>query len=213
VRALARPAAAILALAGMAALAWVAITVAWGEPVSAIAASGAQRTLRHELAHKMATAPRPVRGSSRATLHRRAAAYRAGLREGDAVGTIVIPRLHLRMAMAEGTSAAQLARGPAHYRSTSVPGLGGTVAVAGHRTTYLHPFRHIDRLRPGDSIRLVMPYGTFRYVVYTHRIVDDHAWWIIRRRSFEKLVLSACHPLYSAAQRYVVFARLRAAHP
>ena len=53
-----------------------------------------------------------------------------------------------------------------------------------------------------------MPYGSFRYVVYALKIVDDRDWTILRRRSFEQLVLSACHPLHSAAQRIVVFARL-----
>ena len=32
--------------------------------------------------------------------------------------------------------------------------------------------------------------------------------WIIRRVGYDRLVLSACHPLYSAAKRIVVFARL-----
>jgi sortase (surface protein transpeptidase) len=41
--------------------------------------------------------------------------------------------------------------------------------------------------------------------------VDDRNWSILRPRTFEKLVLTACHPLYSADQRYVVFARLQAA--
>ena len=53
-----------------------------------------------------------------------------------------------------------------------------------------------------------MPYGTFRYTVYAHKIVGDHDWSILRKSSFEKLVLSACHPLYSATHRWVVFARL-----
>jgi sortase A len=53
------------------------------------------------------------------------------------------------------------------------------------------------------------PYGTFGYVVYGQAIVDDQDWSILRRRPFEKLVLSACHPLYSASRRIVVFARLR----
>jgi len=92
-----------------------------------------------------------------------------------------------------------------------MPGSGGVVAIAGHRTTYGHPFRHIDDLRPGDRITLELPYGTYEYVAYARRIVDDHNWSILRPRTFEKLVLTACHPLYSAEQRYVVFARLQAA--
>ena len=117
----------------------------------------------------------------------------------------------LRTVFVEGTRKSDLARGPGHYRITALPGLGGVVAVAGHRTTYRQPFRHIDRLQPGDSIVLELPYGTFRYVVYAQRIVDDRDWSILRQRPFEKLVLSACHPLHSASQRIVVFARLRTA--
>jgi sortase (surface protein transpeptidase) len=41
-----------------------------------------------------------------------------------------------------------------------------------------------------------------------HRIVGSRDWSILRRPSFEKLVLSACHPLYSATHRFVVYARL-----
>jgi sortase A len=142
-------------------------------------------------------------------LRRRAGAYRRSLREGDAVGRIIVPRLGLRSVFVEGTVRSDLARGPGHYRMTPLPAQGGTIAVAGHRTTYLQPFRHLDRLAPGDSIYLELPYGTFRYVVYARKIVDASDWTILRRRPFEKLVLSACHPLYSASHRIVVFARLR----
>jgi sortase A len=84
------------------------------------------------------------------------------------------------------------------------------VAVAGHRTTFAAPFRRIDRLREGDGIEVEMPYGTFHYRVTSHRVVDDGDWSIVRGVGYEQLVLSACHPLYSAEQRWVVFARLDA---
>jgi sortase A len=213
VRAYARPFAAILAVAGMAVFGWVAVTLVWGEPFSAITTSRAQGALRVELAEKKGVPAPADRAESPADLRRRAAALGARLREGDAVGTIVVPRLGLRMVVVEGTSASQLARGPGRYRMTSLPGLGGTVAIAGHRTTHLQPFRHLDALRSGDSIYLEMPYGTFRYVVYAGAIVDDRDWSILRPRPFEKLVLSACHPLYSASQRIIVYARPPADSP
>ena len=208
-RAYTRMAAAVLALAGMAAVAWVAVTLVWGEPYTAVKAERAQAALRKELAQDNAAWASRARPASPAVRRERAAAFRDRLQEGDAVGRIVVPRLKLRTVVVEGTDAANLARGPGHYPMTTVPGLGGTVAVAGHRTTYSQPFRHIDDLRPGDGIRLEMPYGTFHYTVYAQKIVDDRDWTILRRRPFEKLVLSACHPLYSASQRIVVFARLR----
>ena len=129
-RAYARPFAAILAVAGMAVFGWVAVTLVWGEPISAITTSRAQGALRVELAEKKTVSAAADRAESPADLRRRAAAFGARLREGDAVGTIVVPRLGLRMVVVEGTSASQLARGPGRYRMTSLPGLGRTVAIA-----------------------------------------------------------------------------------
>ena len=55
---------------------------------------------------------------------------------------------------------------------------------------------------------MVMPYGRFRYRVERTRIVPATAMWVTRKVGHDRLVLTACHPLYSAAQRVVVFARL-----
>ena len=53
-----------------------------------------------------------------------------------------------------------------------------------------------------------MPYGTFTYRVLRHQIVDNGDWSIMRKVGFDELVLSACHPLYSAEPPLRVFARL-----
>ena len=87
------------------------------------------------------------------------------------------------------------------------------MAVAGHRTTYGAPFRSVDRLRGGDELVMAMPYGRFTYEVERTRIVAPTALWVTRRVGHDRLVLSACHPLYSAAKRIVVFARLVDARP
>ena len=44
------------------------------------------------------------------------------------------------------------ARARASTTTVPFPGAPGTTAIAGHRTTYLAPFRHIDQLRRGDEI-------------------------------------------------------------
>ena len=82
------------------------------------------------------------------------------------------------------------------------------MAIAGHRTTYGAPFRRIDKVKPGDEVTVVMPYGRFTYKVERTRIVPPTAVWVTQRVSYDRLILSACHPLYSAAKRIVVFARL-----
>jgi sortase A len=215
---------------GLGLVAWVGVTLWWGEPFTSLYTRHEQRALSKELqtldrkwsgrvrlsasiqSRRTAATTHEVRVA--AALRVRAAAFRRTLRDGRAFGRIIVPRLGLNMAVIEGTSEGDLEKGPGHYnarsgRRTSVPGMGGVIAIAGHRTTYLHPFRHIDDLRPGDGITLVMPYGTFRYRVYYHRVVDAREWRILRRRPFEKLVLTACHPLYSASHRLVVYARLK----
>jgi sortase A len=137
-----------------------------------------------------------------------ARAARRHARAGHAVGRLVAQDAGVDTVVAEGTAPSDLRKGPGHYSDTALPGAGGTVAIAGHRTTYGAPFRHVDRLRRGDRIIMTMPYGRFVYAVERTRIVPPTATWVTRRVTYDRLVLTACHPLYSAAQRIVVFARL-----
>jgi sortase A len=131
------------------------------------------------------------------------------LKLGQPLGRIVVPRLGLNKVFVHGTRWAEdLSRGPGHYKETGIPALGKTVAIAGHRTTFGAPFRYINKLRQGDKITLQLAYGTFTYRVVKHKIVDNSDWSIIKPLGYDAVVLSACHPLYSAAKRWVVFARL-----
>ena len=127
---------------------------------------------------------------------------------GQAIGDIQIPRFDLDAVLIEGTDTASLERGPGHYPDTPFPGQPGTVGIAGHRTTYLAPFRHIDSLVAGDKIMIGMPYGNFVYTVQKHEIVPPTEVSITDPVGYPRLVLTACHPLYSAAERYAIFARL-----
>ena len=128
---------------------------------------------------------------------------------GSPIGRIRIKRIGLSTIIVESTDYwGSLAKGPGRYEQGSFPGLGQTTGIAGHRTTFAAPFRHIDSVRDGDSIVVEMPYGTFTYRVLSHRIVDNGDWSIMKKVGFDELVLSACHPLYSAEQRYVLFAQL-----
>ncbi len=137
-----------------------------------------------------------------------------GIELGQPIGRIHIPRLSVNAVFIHGTRwGPDLSKGPGHYKETPLPGVGKTAAIAAHRTTFGAWFRHIDDLRRGDRITISLPYATFQYMVFTHKIVDDEDWSIIENRGFDALVLSACHPLYSAAQRWVVFARAISVKP
>ncbi len=133
---------------------------------------------------------------------------------GDALGRIEAPAMNgLNMVFVQGTDESSLELGPGHYPETAMPGQGKTIAIAGHRTTYLAPFRHIDSMKQGDEITLKMPYGTFVYAVQKTEIVDPSDVGVIHETGYERLVLSACNPLYSASERFIVFAKLVRSEP
>src|SRR4051795_8750111 len=136
-----------------------------------------------------------------------ARAMRRRVHPGQAIGRIKIPHIHANFVMVEGTDAASLRKGPGHYPATPFPGMPGTVGVAGHRTTYLAPFNKLDKLRKGDEVRLEMPYAVVTYRVERTRIVKPTAVWATKRVGYDRLVMTACHPKYSAAKRIAVFAR------
>jgi sortase A len=135
------------------------------------------------------------------------------VKTGDGVGHIDIPKIGIGFTVVQGTDELSLEKGPGHYPETAFPGMGQTVAIAGHRTTYLAPFRYLNELRPGDRILLKMPYGRFTYAVQYQRIVLPTALWVTKNVGYDRLVLSACNPLYSAAQRIIIFARLQSVQP
>lgn len=155
-----------------------------------------------------AETPASAEGLDAATRTTARAVYEK-LEPGEALGRLVIPKLDIRPVFVNGTRwGADLSRGPGRYPETFLPGMGRVTAIAGHRTTFGAPFRRIDDLEAGDPIRLELAYGTFHYEVVGHEIVDDEDWSIIKPRGYDALVLSACHPLYAASQRWIVYARL-----
>ena len=197
-------------------LADAGVTLAWQEPVSAFFAAQAQGKLNSELTRDRPLVLQDERllatvRDSRVRLQRLALADRRRTQRGHAMGTIRMPTLGRHYAVVQGTDETSLRKGPGHYPATAFPGQGGTVAIAGHRTTYLAPFRTIDSLHVGDPIVLEMPYGIFTYSVERKPfVVTPSSLWITKRvPGAERLVLSACHPLYSASHRLVIFARLK----
>lgn len=214
-RAALRHLANVLIVAGVLLLADAAVTVAWQEPMSAYLAHREQNKLSKNLDALDRAAPTPLEGRALRAIDDKSArlaflarSLRRRVPDGGALGRIVIPKIGASYVVVDGTDTGDLRKGPGLYEQTPLPGVGGTVAIAGHRTTYAAPFRHIDELKPGDTIRVELPYGTFTYSVEKQQIVRPDALWITHRVGHDRLVLSACHPLYSASKRIVVFARL-----
>ncbi|HEX3830582.1 MAG TPA: class E sortase [Solirubrobacteraceae bacterium] len=219
-RRLIRDVSSVLILSGLLLVVDAGATLVWQEPVTAaigmVLRSNVDKThLSYRTAPLSSTDTRAL--ASIQSLSDRisylARRERDQVKTGDAIGQIDIPRIGHTYNIIEGTDTRSLEAGPGHYPSTAFPGMGQTVAVAGHRTTYLAPFRFLNELTAGNRIIVTMPYGRFTYVVQYQRIVKPTQTSVIDSVGYDRLVLSACNPLYSAAQRIIVFARLRSVTP
>jgi sortase A len=129
----------------------------------------------------------------------------------QAVARLEIPRMGLNRIVVEGATADALTKGPGHFPETPLPGQLGNAAIAGHRTTHLHPFFDIDKLQPGDPIIVTTFNGRYVYHVTGTEVVDpgDYAD-VIPTTDVTKatLTLVSCTPRYSATNRIVVRADL-----
>jgi sortase A len=85
----------------------------------------------------------------------------------QAYAILTIPRLHLRVPIAEGVSKQNvLNKGyVGHYPGTQQPGQAGNFALAGHRNTHGEPFRYLPRLRLKDTVQVETSAATYTYTV------------------------------------------------
>jgi sortase A len=222
---------------GIGLLLFVFITITWGDPITGWQNMGQQDHLKSEL-HNEVDVPGEYTASTTSSLDPRltrllAASFRKSIHEGDAAGLMIIPKIHFRRYIVKGANPPDLAEGPGIYDQTGFPGSGDPVAIAGHRTTHGAPFLNIDQLKPGDLIYINMPYAKFTYEVTHTRIITPEDWSIVYvgqgeaskaaqqhvlslwehglpcpHGTCEHLVMTACNPKYSAAQRIAVFSRL-----
>lgn len=132
--------------------------------------------------------------------------------EGDPVALLSIPRIGMtNEAVVEGVNENDLQEGPGHYPGTALPGQAGTVAIAGHRTTYGAPFYNLDQLQVGDPITLQVAEGTFQYAVEKTLVVNPSDTSVLAPSTLPILTLTTCNPRYSSSTRLVVVALLQQA--
>lgn len=203
----------LLLVLGVGAVAWAIVVWQWQDPFTALYTKFQQ----HRLADQYAETVRgfhaqSLEGASLVAARERLAAearlYRKQARRGRAIGRIKIPRLGLNMILVEGTDHDSLEKGPGRDRRSYMPGENRLVYVAGHRTTYLAPFAHVERLRRGDLVTIQVPYGSFGYRITRNRIVRADDLSVLRSPRHEQLELQACHPRFFASHRYIAYARL-----
>lgn len=142
---------------------------------------------------------------------------------GEAFGVLRVPRFGAayRQPIVEGTGHEVLDRGVGHYVGTAMPGQIGNFALAGHRVTYDNPFNQIADIRDGDRAIVETKWGWYVYKSYDDKIVlPSHGQAIapVPEHPGEKptkayMVMTACHPMFSARERYVEYLVFEAKFP
>ena len=147
----------VMLAAGVAVLVWVLVVWRWQDPFTALYTSWKQHQLSSSYERRVRTfRPVPVKHTASVTetageIRAQARRYRLSSKRGQAIGRIEVPRLQLKMVIVDGTDHDSLTKGPGRDLRTYMPGQDRLVYIAGHRTTYLAPFSHIDAIRNGVS--------------------------------------------------------------
>jgi sortase A len=121
----------------------------------------------------------------------------------------------INVIVVEGISGNALRAGAGHYPTTALPGDQGNVAIAGHRTGFGEPFRHLDALRPGDKVVMETPVGTYTYQVMSPFEGHKNPWItnpkdlsVISPTLEAVLTLTTCDPPHTSKNRLIVRAKL-----
>ncbi len=116
-----------------------------------------------------------------------------------------------RMPVQQGTGTQVLREGLGLYDGSPVPGSRGNVAMAGHRTTWGAPLKHLNRMRPGDLITVWTARGRFDYRVVSTGVTLPTDTSVIQPAAAHgtaMLTLTTCNPEFSARQRLFIHAVL-----
>jgi sortase A len=207
----------LLAVAGVLTLGWALLVWQWQDPFTALYTTWKQHQLASQYDKRARSFTTTISGptvkAERASIAREAKLYRLSSKRGQVIGRLRVPRMGVNMLLVNGTDHDTLKKGPGRDGRTFMPGENRLVYIAGHRTTYLAPFSHIDRLRSGDRVTIEVPYGTFIYAVTRHRIVKSTDLSVLRSPRHELVELQACHPRFFASHRYIAYAQLLRVEP
>ena len=176
-----------------------------------------------------AATPQPRTGTSTRDRQQTTTAGQSRPSWSQAYAILTIPRLGLRVPVAEGVSKQNvLNKGyVGHYRGTQQPGQAGNFALAGHRNTHGEPFRYINRLRAKDLVEVETKTATYTYAVdKTLPQTSARDSGVVRPipRSIVKprygysepgyyITLTTCTPEYTSRYRLVVWGKLVSMRP
>lgn len=112
---------------------------------------------------------------------------------GEQYGLLECKKLKVNAPVYMGDKGSLLTKGAGTYLGSAIPGMGGTVLIGAHDTTY---FSGLEKVQKGDTFKFTTGYGVYGYKVTDTKIVNednyDNAYDLNSDR--EQLVLYTCYP-------------------
>jgi sortase A len=122
---------------------------------------------------------------------------------------IEIPAIKIDAPVVQGDGWEQLKKGVAQHIGSANPGQSGNVVLSAHNDVYGELFRNLDRLQPGDVVRMHTQRGEYEYIVERTQIVEPTAVEVMASTGAPTVTLISCYPYLVDKKRIVVFARLQ----
>ena len=146
---------------------------------------------------------------------KRVAGYKESLLRHFAppVAVLRIPKIHVEVAVFEGTDELSLNRGVGWIAGTARVGETGNIGIAGHRDGF---FRVLKDIKVGDVITLTSLSVTTTYTVDQIEIVSPDDVRVLAPRPAPSVTLVTCYPFYysgDAPQRFIVHGSRREERP
>ena len=111
-------------------------------------------------------------------------------RSDGSIGTVKIPALGINMKVWEGETDASMAKGMAHYSSTT--GWDGNVGLCGHNRGSAYSIGSIKDLEIGDTITYTTVYGTRTYAVSYVGTISSTDWSRLQATADNRITITTC---------------------
>ncbi|MDQ6418347.1 class D sortase [Paenibacillus sp. LHD-117] len=128
----------------------------------------------------------------------------------EAIATIRIPSIKLKLPVLEGATQKNMRSAAAHLKETAPIGEVGNAAIAAHRMRAKGKlFNRLNEVKIGDEIIVETRSGKFTYIVYDLSIVEPSDVSVLNYNNKDKrLTLITCDPVVNPTHRLIVHAAM-----
>jgi len=122
---------------------------------------------------------------------------------------IQIPAIGVDAPIVQGDGWEQLKKGVGQHIGSANPGEKGNIVLSAHNDIFGEIFRDLDRLKPGDEIKIYTNQRAYTYVVSDSDVVEPTQVDIMDNTSQPTLTLISCYPYLVDDQRIAVTSRIQ----